>query len=123
MDEAVGAGFQGTVEVFEGLDLSQPYADQTAKRVTTVDVTGKFAGGKMAMDLAFYKPISEEHLEQLRKLKLPELKTDHLAFQIVDHNLGIKEDTLNLVFSEQKYVSEIEAFLKQNIPSAITKAI
>lgn len=80
MDEAVGAGFEGTVQVFEDLDLSSPYTDQEARRVTTIDVTGKFAGGKVVMDFAFYKPIPEEHMEHLKKLKLPELKTEHLAF-------------------------------------------
>jgi len=76
------------------------------------------------MDFGFYKAIPEKHLEHLRKLKLPELKTEHLAFQIVDHSLGIEEGSLDVAAGDSQIVSEsLKSFLKQHVQNGIPKAV
>ena len=98
--------------------------DQNGTRLAALSLSGSFAGAKLVMDFGFYKRIPEQHLEHLKKLNLPELKTEHLAFQIVDHSLGIKQGSLSVASDNSQIMTEsFKSTLTKHLEAEIPKAI
>ena len=97
IDEEMKAQIEVVFDIYDNAAMNVPLSEQQDRKVDFLKVKMMIKNANFVLDMNYSKPFDEDRVKYMKSRKMKSVRMtemEHLAFQIVSHELVLDPDSL-----------------------------